>query len=311
MHDASQKVGVFIPVYNAGVDLPRLLDSLHLASLDADVIIVDSSSSDGSAEVARRYTPYVTVIDKNEFDHGGTRQKMVEDNSAYDICVFMTQDAYLASPEAIARIVEAFDDPSVGAVCGRQLPHLDANPLAQHARYFNYPDAFQKKSWEDRERYGIKTAFMSNSFSAYRRKALLEAGGFLSKLILSEDMYIAARMLQKGWSIVYSNTAVCHHSHNYSIVEEFKRYFDIGVFHHDQAWIGEALGGAGGEGLRYVKSELSFLIKQKHWLWLPRSLVTCAAKLAGYKLGKSYQRLPMSLVRKLSMHTRYWRNQEK
>lgn len=307
MSNLTHKIGVFIPIYNAGSDLKRLLDSLDINHLGADVIIVDSSSSDESADIARQFTSHVTVIDQNEFDHGGTRQKMVDENESYDICIFMTQDAYLITPEGIAQIIRPFSDPSVGAVCGRQLPHLDANPLAQHARYFNYPNTFQKKSWVDRKYYGIKTAFMSNSFSAYRREALQDAGGFPSKLILSEDMYITARMLQKGWSTVYSGAAVCHHSHNYSIVEEFKRYFDIGVFHYDQSWINEAFGGSGGEGLRYVKSEQSFLFRHGYWLWIPRSLVTCAAKLVGYKLGKLYTHLPLVLVRKLSMHKRYWR----
>lgn len=306
MYDRKYKIGVFIPVCNGGSDLVRLLESLSILYPKVDTIIVDSSSSDGSADLARGYTPYVTVINKNEFDHGGTRQKMVEDNRDYDICVFLTQDAHLATPDAIVQIVEPFSDPTVGAVCGRQLPHLDANPLAQHARYFNYPDSFQKKSWEDRRCYGLKTPFMSNSFSAYRREALQDVGGFPYKLILSEDMYVAARMLQQGWSIVYNNTAICYHSHNYSIREEFRRYFDIGVFHHDHAWIGCAFGGAGGEGLRYMRSELVYLLKMKRWTWIPCSLVTCVAKLVGYKLGKLYEYLPAWLIQKMSMHKRYW-----
>jgi len=39
-----------------------------------------------------------------------------------EILVYMTQDAVLVEPSALAKLVAAFADPRVGAVCGRQLP---------------------------------------------------------------------------------------------------------------------------------------------------------------------------------------------
>ena len=39
----------------------------------------------------------------------------------------------------------------------------------------------------------IKTAQLSNSFSAYRRSLLLEQGNFKDGLILGEDVYIGAK----------------------------------------------------------------------------------------------------------------------
>ena len=83
----------------------------------------------------------------------------------------------------------------------------------------------------------MKTAFNSNSFAAYRRKALKDVGGFPINTILSEDMYVTAKMLLKNWSVAYCADAKVYHSHNYTIWQEFKRYFDIGVFHAKEAWI--------------------------------------------------------------------------
>jgi len=51
--------------------------------------------------------------------------------------------------------------------------------------------------------YGIKTAFLSNSFSAYRKKALQEIGWFKDNLILGEDTYAGAKLLLKGYKIAY------------------------------------------------------------------------------------------------------------
>lgn len=98
------------------------------------------------------------------------------------------------------------------------------------------------------QKNGVKTVFMSNSFSAYRIDVLQQLGGFPSDTILCEDMYFTAKAVLAGYKVAYVSEAVVRHSHNYSAVEEFKRYFDIGVFHADEPWIREKFGGAGGEG---------------------------------------------------------------
>lgn len=299
------RIACIVPTYNGRKDLARLLDSLAVQTAAFDTFIVDSSSKDGTLELARERVNNVTVIPSAEFNHGGTRQLMIDKNPGYDIYVYLTQDACLAEKTAIEQLVKPFSDPRVGAVCGRQLPHLDATPLAQHARLFNYPDGIQVKVMADAPSLGIKTAFMSNSFAAYRSAALKAAGGFPGHVIFAEDMYLTAKMLMQGWKVAYAGDAQCRHSHNYSLMEEFKRYFDMGVFHAREPWIRENFGGAGGEGLRYVKSELSFLGLGRFYLW-PSAIVRNSVKLAGYKLGQQDARLPISLKRKLGMYRRYW-----
>ena len=299
------KVACIIPTYNGRQDLQRLLDSLGKQTAAFDLFIVDSSSSDGTAELAQSSCNNVLSISGQEFNHGGTRQLMIERNPGYDVYVFLTQDAYLEDPQAIGKILSPFSDVEVAAACGRQLPHLNARALAQHARAFNYPGNSQVKTLADAPVLGIKTPFMSNSFSAYRCTALLEAGGFPEHVILSEDMYVAAKMLMAGWKVAYASDSVCRHSHNYTLAEEFRRYFDQGVFHARESWIRENFGGAGGEGLRYVKSELGFLGLSRLHQW-PAAILRNACKLLAYKLGQLEQHLPIWLKIKMSMHKRYW-----
>ena len=301
----SLRVACVIPTYNGRRDLERLLDSLLHQQAAFDTLIVDSSSSDGTRELAQSRCANVVVIDSKDFNHGGTRQMMVERFPDYDIYVYLTQDAYLEQSDAIANILLPFADPKVGAVCGRQLPHKDANLLAQHARLFNYPPVSRIKTLADADTLGIKTPFMSNSFAAYRRDALLAVGGFPRHVILSEDMYVAAKMLLDGWKVAYDGSAVCRHSHNYSLAEEFRRYFDIGVFQCREAWIYESFGGIAGEGMRYVKSELAY-IGPKRWWWWPMSIVRNSLKLLAYKLSRQEKRLPTRWKKRLGMYKRYW-----
>ena len=301
----SIRVACIIPTYNGKSVLGRLLDSLQIQTAQFDTFIVDSTSIDGTLNLARSRVEHVTLIPSEDFNHGGTRQLMVERNPEYDVYVFLTQDACLADLDAINEIIKIFVDSRVGAVCGAQLPHKDATPLAQHARYFNYPTGVHVKTLNDVPRMGIKTAFMSNSFAAYRGEALNAVGGFPVHVIFAEDMYIAAKMLLAGWKVAYAGNAKCRHSHNYTIWEELQRYFDMGVFHAREPWIRQHFGGAGGEGMRYVKSELRFLGLRRLHLW-PSAILRNAVKLLGYKLGQQEARLPIRLKRKLGMYKRYW-----
>ncbi|WP_158774341.1 glycosyltransferase family 2 protein [Cobetia sp. L2A1] len=293
---------VVVPTYNGLKDLQRLIDSLPS---NAHFFVIDSSSSDGTADYLTEHEVDHLVIPTSEFNHGGTRQRALVERPGYEIYIFMTQDAYLAEPEAIEYLIQPFEDPMVGAVCGKQLPHLEARPLGRHARLFNYPVGSRTKTMADASVLGIKAAFMSNSFAAYRSESLMSVGGFPGHVILGEDMYVAARMLMAGWKVAYQGSARCHHSHDYTLLEEGKRYFDIGVFLSRENWIQESFGSAGGEGMRFVVSELKFLAQHGKF-YIPDALVRNGIKMLGFKLGKQERRLPIKWKRKLSMHRRFW-----
>lgn len=108
----------------------------------------------------------------------------------------------------------------------------------------------------------MKTAFISNSFAAYRKQAIQEVGGFPTHTILCEDMFVAARMLLNGWKVAYVSDACVYYSHNYTILQEFKRYFDIGVFHAREKWIRDSFGQAEGSGIAFVKMEIKAILKK-------------------------------------------------
>ena len=298
-------VGLCVPTLNAGAIWREWLKRTVPAAANARILVIDSSSDDETASTARLAGLEVLVIKRSDFDHGGTRQLALYTLSDCDIVIFLTQDALVANDEALTNLVAAFEDPHVGAAFGRQLPHKDATPLAAHARYFNYPPVSRVVGNTDVPRLGIKTAFLSNSFAAYRREALLAAGGFPQGTILSEDMMAGARLLQKGWKLAYCADACVQHSHNYSLQAELRRYFDIGVFHSRERWLLAWLGKAEGEGKRFVLSEIRYLWRHAPWR-LPEAAIRTLLKYAGYRLGKAEDRLPLALKRQLTMHRGYW-----
>ncbi|MCX6833836.1 MAG: glycosyltransferase family 2 protein [candidate division Zixibacteria bacterium] len=306
----SVRTALVLPTLNAGPDFVQWLASLRGQDCQPDrLLLVDSSSTDQTVELARDFGFEITTIARLEFSHGGTRQSCVDRLTEVDAVIFLTQDAVLASPQALSKLLGRFDDPKVGAVYGRQLPRPDAGAIEAHARLFNYPETPGVRTAEDIARLGLKTSFISNSFAAWRRRALIEVGGFPAHTIQNEDTHAASRMILAGWKVAYAADACVYHSHPFTWRQEFRRYFDIGVFHGRDPWIRQNFGKAGGEGLRFVSSELKYL--RRHQVSaIPSAMIRTALKLLGYEMGNHERRLPLWTKRLLSANTRYWATTE-
>jgi rhamnosyltransferase len=219
----------------------------------------------------------------------------------------MTQDAMPADANAVERLIRPLVERENTAVTfGRQLPHPQASPVSAHLRAFNYPEESYRRSLSDKTRYGIKAAFLSNAFSAYRKSALEGIGWFKEDLILGEDTYAGARLLMAGHEIEYVADARVYHSHEYTVAQEFGRYFDIGVFHSNEEWIIKEFGKAESEGKRYILSGMSYLSRNGMRLMIPGFIARSAAKYLGYRIGRSSKHLPKVFARTCSMHPGWW-----
>ena len=302
------RTALIIPTRNASSHLARLLPALAMQTLQPDeTLVVDSASSDDTVARFREYGVRVEVIDARDFNHGGTR-RWASAQVGGDALIVMTQDAIPATPETFANLLDELQQDSLNGVAyGRQLPHPGAGVLGAQSRHFNYPAQSRSKSLADAAELGIKTCFSSDSFSVYRRSALEAVGGFPVDVIGSEDAYVAARLLLDGYKVRYAASAQVYHSHDYKLMDEFHRYFDIGVFYGREPWIKQAFGDAGGEGKRYVLAELAALRKAGALHRVPEVLVRSAFKLLGYRLGHLERRLPLALKRRISMFPGYWR----
>lgn len=272
---------------------------------DLPVLLIDSGKGTPYANEINGMSVQVRTIDSRNFNHGGTRQWGMKLCPEADIYVFLTQDAILADEYSVENLVAVFDDGSIGCAYGRQLPHRDAGVFGTIARAFNYPPQSRIYSFEDRKKHGIKTAFISNSFAAYRKKAMHEVCGFPHDTILGEDMCVAAKMLLANWKIAYVANAMVYHSHDYSMIQEFKRYFDIGVFHARESWIQRKFGKAEGEGKRFVMTELRYILKNCPYR-LFEMVLRDGMKFLGYRLGLCESKLKNSWKKRLSMTARYW-----
>lgn len=296
---------IIIPTYNAEKQIQGLCEALRSQAVSSEIIVIDSSSSDKTVEIAESFGAKVLVVRKEDFDHGRTRT-LAGKAAKGDILIYMTQDALPFDRHCIGNIARLFEDQMIAASFGRQLPYPETTAFGTHLRLYNYPEVPYIRTLSDKNNYGIKTPFLSNSFTAYRRSALTKISWFKEKLILGEDTHAGAKLLLAGYTIAYVPDAMVYHSHNYSVFQEARRYFDIGVFHKSEQWIIEEFGNAEGEGARYIQSAFAFLKKNRKYYLLPEFFVRNVLKYIGYTLGQHYGMLPYSMIRKLSMHEYYW-----
>jgi len=302
------KVALIVPTLNAGELWDKWIDAILCQSLESVYVqVIDSCSLDETVNKSIIAGFNIKQIPVKEFNHGATRQLAADELMNYDILIFLTQDAILADSVALENVIKPFlKDEKIGIAYGRQLPRPGAGFIESHARYFNYSEISEVRTISDKRSMGIKAVFTSNSFAAYRKSALLDVGGFPSNTIVSEDMYVAANMLENNWKVAYCADAQVYHSHNYSMFQELQRYFDIGVFNARESWIRQQFGNAESEGYRFILSEFKFLLK-RNFLLIPYAILRTIFKFIGYKLGVNEHLIPVSVKRALSMQKAYWK----
>jgi rhamnosyltransferase len=298
-------VAVIIPTLNGGQDLEQVLPRLTEAIDPSQIWIIDSGSKDKTVELSKQHRVNIYPIERGSFNHGGTRNLGRSLVNA-EILIYLTQDAIPAGPDFLEKLVEPFSDPDVALAYGRQLPRIGAGPLEAFPRLFNYSDTNLVKSKADIPRLGIKTFFCSDSFCAYRTHAWDEVGGFPERTLTWEDQHIAARLIAKGYKIAYVPNAQVYHSHSYTLKEEFQRYFDTGSFLKKETWMREMAGNAEGEGMRFLKKQIEYLIKVQKTHLIPYSLMATLVKYTGYRVGMMEPSLSIRLKKVFSQQKYFW-----
>lgn len=303
------KVTLCIPTLNPGKLAKEMVDALKLQTLQPhEILVIDSASTDGSIAAYAEVGAKIIAIQRQDFDHGGTRNIAYAQSMA-DVYVFMTQDAIPTDCNALQNLVNALvANEQCALVYGRQAPAPSAGVFARHARLYNYPagQGVLLKSAADVPKLGIKTAFCSNSFAAYRRSAMEQIGFFATDTLFAEDSIAAAKLLQQGWLVAYAADAVVSHSHDYSLQQDFCRYFDVGAFHSMNDWYLSFLGKAEGEGMRFVRSEYHYLKQQGVCFALPKVVLRNGVRWMGYRVGRMQAKLPVAVKLKLTTNRAFW-----
>lgn len=231
-------VSIILPTRNAGPEFGQLLERLRnqKSSLELEIVVVDSGSSDGTLDVARKFAARVLEISPASFNHGLTRNFGIQ-NSVGEICVLLVQDAMPIAEDWIEALIRPFGrDPMICGVTTRQVPRPNADvvthwEVVNHNRILGLePNVRSIPDWNAFERLSFeKKLFLcnfDNVCSAIRRSTWEEHP--FRPLPFAEDLDWGVRVLQAGNKIAYEPTAGVIHSHNRPALYHLRRYYVSG-----------------------------------------------------------------------------------
>jgi rhamnosyltransferase len=286
-------ISVIIPTYNVNKETIReLIRSIRLQTVASEIVIINSEAM---SQKDRETTPALDVekmitLKKIEFNHGKTRNLAARATNG-EVLIFLTQDVHIYDKHCFASLIRPLAMPEIPACYGRQIATEKAMPTEKFARLYNYPEKPIIKRREQIQEMGIKTFFFSNVFSAIRRKEFEEIGGFPENVIMFEDMLFAAKLIECGYDVAYVPEAKVIHSHDYSLVQQWRRYYQAGVSFQRNPWF-TRYAGSNKEGIIFLREEIKFLFKQKKYLWVLYAIFEAISKYAGYKLGLNNNKFP-------------------
>ena len=279
-------ISVIIPTLNAERWITRQLNMLLSQTVEAEILVADSGSSDATCSLVRAHADRVRLLEipPKDFDHGGTRDYALRQSTGDYVC-FLTQDALPTDERCLEKLLAAFSAPDIAAVYGRQIARPDAPEYEKLTRQFNYPD--QPRIWREADipRYGVKAYFFSDACAAYRRETYLAVGGFDAPIITNEDMMMAAKLLHAGYALAYTPEAAVYHSHRYTLGEEYHRNKKIGLVmeQYRPRLTGAEADAEGWRMLRFVGGELA---REGHIGELFEFGIRAAVRFAGNRVGK-------------------------
>ena len=181
-----------------------------------EIISCDDHSTDGTAEYLasipelRRITP-----PEGRYVPGKTLNYMVSFASG-EYIVFNNGDAIPQHKEYLKNLVAPLKDDSVDCVFGNQLARPDAFSVVRKDYERAFGDGSISRHWG---------RFFSLVSSGFRKNDLL-AKPFNDQIQYSEDSEWVNR---NRANIVYVPGAIVEHSHNYTLKEVRKRFFNEGV----------------------------------------------------------------------------------
>jgi glycosyltransferase involved in cell wall biosynthesis len=121
------RLAVIVPARNEVGAIGSVIAEIH-AAVDAEVIVVDNGSSDGTADVARRAG--ARVIDCSERGYGKACLKGIAATAAKEAVVFIDGDGSMLATDIPALVVPILDD-RADIVCGARQRTRGMMPLHQ------------------------------------------------------------------------------------------------------------------------------------------------------------------------------------
>ena len=277
-------IDIICPLYNA----EEYIENLHKSFIMQKKVKINkiryvlTESKDNTEEYLKNNNIEYKKIKKSEFSHSLVREKEAME-SVSDVVAFVTQDVVIDDELWLYNLTKDIGKDNIVAAYSRQVTKY--NNIEKYTRESNYPAQSKVVSQDDISKLGLKTFFFSDASSAIDTNIFKKLNGYDGKnLPISEDMYIAYKIINNGYKIKYCSESVVYHSHNFTLKEVYDRYKLTGKFFKENSYLDNYGTNKSGGGL--AKYILKRAIKDKNIKVLLRFLPDMGARFIGMKVGK-------------------------
>lgn len=234
------KVSVVIPTYNGVNDgLERLLNSLRQQThTNLEIVAVDTSSSDGTVDLLKKYDAKIVTITKEQFRHDFARNLGAEQASG-DLLLFTVQDAEFDNPNWVElALCQMQANSNVVSLTSYQYTPATADLYAQCLSYnfikhnnYEAPINILGSSWLSK--WKLRLVYFGH-LKARRihiddTNHLVKRDFFLKHkydLETCEDMGFGKKVIYANKQFIYSTLISVHHHHSYRNIAPYaKRVF--------------------------------------------------------------------------------------
>jgi rhamnosyltransferase len=277
-------IEIICPLYNAEKYIENL-DSAIKTQKNVDILKVNyvlTRSKDMTEEILKKISANYSMVEPEEFSHSLVRENVAMKSNA-DILVFITQDVEIRNENWLEELVKPIIENEAEASFSRQLTKYDN--IEKYTREKNYPDESYIVSKNDIASMGLRTFFFSDASSAIKTSIFKELKGYDNKnLPISEDMYIAYKIIMNDYKIKYCANSIVYHSHKFTLKQLYNRYYDTGKFFKQENYLDKYGTNKSGGGL--AKYILKRAIQEKNIKVLLEFLPNMAARFIGMKMGR-------------------------
>jgi glycosyltransferase involved in cell wall biosynthesis len=229
------KATVAICTRNRAGDLGRCLEALSkLPDCGQEVLVIDNCPSDESSfEVVSRF-PSFRYIREDKPGLDIARNKAMKEAS-HEIVAFIDDDA-IPDPAWLKSLLPNFRHPMVMCVTGMTMPlELETEAQVEFERYSPFCKGFRHRRWNAENCNPVATGQVGAGANMAIRKAIVdEIGGFDEALDAGTttqsggDHEMFARILTRGYEIVYEPKALNWHRHRRTTGELKKAVYGYG-----------------------------------------------------------------------------------
>jgi len=226
------KLSIIIPAFNAATTLPVTLGSIPPSNdHQIEVIVVDDASSDATAEIARRFTDKVLVMERNQGP--SIARNRAARLATGEVFLFIDADVELL-PGTLERVIATLtDNPECAGVAGNLSTDSQSETFIG-----TYKNLYMHYAFRDNRR---STGAPYTSIVAVRRAAFEAVGGFVD-VLPNEDRIFGIDLARKGYQVLFDTDIQVRHHRSYGwrefMVVEAKRAKNIVQLHLETKLLG-------------------------------------------------------------------------